>query len=73
VFRTAIDRPVVGPDTGQVVLNVFHKHSRIGPLRDLVTVVLAMGTRSERRRVCPRSVSSVSSPACVRLPPRSRG
>ncbi len=29
VFRTAIDRPVIGPDTGQVVLNVFCKHSRI--------------------------------------------
>jgi hypothetical protein len=29
VFRTAIDRPVIGPDTGQVVLNVFYKHSRI--------------------------------------------
>ena len=29
MFRTAIDRPVIGPDTGQVVLNVFCKHSRI--------------------------------------------
>jgi hypothetical protein len=29
VFRTAIDRPTVGPDTGGVVLNVFYKHSRI--------------------------------------------
>ncbi len=29
VFRTAIDRPVLGPDTGGVVLNVFYKHSRI--------------------------------------------
>jgi hypothetical protein len=29
VFRTAIDRPAVGPDTGGVVLNVFYKHSRI--------------------------------------------
>jgi hypothetical protein len=29
VFRTAIDRPVIGPDTGQVILNVFYKHSRI--------------------------------------------
>ena len=29
VFRTAIDRPVIGPDTGQVVLNLFYKHSRI--------------------------------------------
>jgi hypothetical protein len=29
VFRTAIDRPIIGPDTGQVVLNVFYKHSRI--------------------------------------------
>ena len=29
VFRTTIDRPVIGPDTGQVVLNVFYKHSRI--------------------------------------------
>src|SRR5204862_4741395 len=28
-FRTTIDRPVIGPDTGQVVLNVFYKHSRI--------------------------------------------
>jgi hypothetical protein len=29
VFRTAIDRPVLGPEAGQVVLNVFYKHSRI--------------------------------------------
>jgi hypothetical protein len=29
VFRTAIDRPAIGPDTGQVILNVFYKHSRI--------------------------------------------
>jgi hypothetical protein len=29
VFRTAIDRPTVGPDSGGVVLNLFYKHSRI--------------------------------------------
>jgi hypothetical protein len=29
VFRTAIDRPVLGPDTGGVVINVFYKHSRV--------------------------------------------
>jgi len=29
VFRTAIDRPAIGPDSGGVVLNVFYKHSRI--------------------------------------------
>ena len=29
IFRTAIDRPAIGPDTGGVVLNVFYKHSRI--------------------------------------------
>jgi hypothetical protein len=29
VFRTAIDRPIVGPDSGGVVLNLFYKHSRI--------------------------------------------
>jgi hypothetical protein len=29
VFRTAIDRPVIGPDTGGVILNVFYKHSRV--------------------------------------------
>jgi hypothetical protein len=29
VFRTAIDRPAVGPDTGGVVLNLFYKHSRV--------------------------------------------
>ena len=28
-FRTAIDRPAIGPDTGGVVLNVFYKHSRV--------------------------------------------
>ena len=28
-FRTAIDRPVIGPDAGGVILNVFYKHSRI--------------------------------------------
>jgi hypothetical protein len=28
-FRTTVDRPVIGPDTGGVVLNVFYKHSRI--------------------------------------------
>jgi hypothetical protein len=27
--RTAIDRPVIGPDSGGVVLNLFYKHSRI--------------------------------------------
>jgi hypothetical protein len=29
VFRTAIDRPVIGPDSGGVILNIFYKHSRI--------------------------------------------
>jgi len=29
IFRTAIDRPVIGPDTGGVVLNLFYKHSRV--------------------------------------------
>jgi hypothetical protein len=29
VFRTAIDRPAIGPDAGGVVLNIFYKHSRI--------------------------------------------
>jgi hypothetical protein len=29
VFRTTIDRPVIGPDTGQVVVNIFYKHSRV--------------------------------------------
>src|SRR5580704_12125596 len=29
VFRTAIDRPVIGPDSGGVVLNLFDKHSRV--------------------------------------------
>jgi hypothetical protein len=29
VFRTTIDRPVIGPDAGSVVLNVFYKHSRV--------------------------------------------
>jgi hypothetical protein len=29
VFRTAIDRPAIGPDTGGVILNIFYKHSRI--------------------------------------------
>jgi hypothetical protein len=29
VFRTTIDRPTVGPDTGGVVLNLSCKHSRI--------------------------------------------
>jgi hypothetical protein len=29
VFRTTVDRPVISPDTGQVILNVFYKHSRI--------------------------------------------
>jgi hypothetical protein len=29
VFRTTIDRPVIGPDTGQVIVNVFYKHSRV--------------------------------------------
>jgi hypothetical protein len=28
-FRTAIDRPAIGPDAGGVVLNVFYKNSRI--------------------------------------------
>jgi hypothetical protein len=29
VFRTTIDRPAIGPDTGGVVVNVFYKHSRV--------------------------------------------
>ncbi len=29
VFRTAIDRPAIGPDTGGVILNIFCKHSRV--------------------------------------------
>jgi hypothetical protein len=29
VFRTAIDRPAVGPDNQGVIVNVFYKHSRI--------------------------------------------
>jgi hypothetical protein len=29
VFKTTIDRPVIGTDTGQVILNVFYKHSRV--------------------------------------------
>jgi hypothetical protein len=28
-FRTAIDRPVLGSDTGGVTVNIFYKHSRI--------------------------------------------
>jgi hypothetical protein len=28
-FRTAIDRPAIGPDVGGVVLNVFYRNSRI--------------------------------------------
>jgi hypothetical protein len=28
-FRTAIDRPAIGPDTGGVTLNVFYRNSRI--------------------------------------------
>ena len=28
-FRTAVDRPVIGPGAGGVVLNLFYKHSRI--------------------------------------------
>ena len=28
-FRTAIDRPAIGPDAGGVILNLFYKHSRI--------------------------------------------
>jgi hypothetical protein len=28
-FKTAVRRPVLGPDTGGVVLNAFYKHSRI--------------------------------------------
>jgi hypothetical protein len=28
-FRTTIDRPAIGPDTGGVVLNIYYKNSRI--------------------------------------------
>jgi len=28
-FRTTIDRPAIGPDTGGVVLNIFYKNSRV--------------------------------------------
>ena len=29
MFKTAIDRPMIGPDSGEVMLNVFYKHSQI--------------------------------------------
>jgi hypothetical protein len=29
VFRTTIDRPAIGPDTGGVIVNIFYKHSRV--------------------------------------------
>ena len=29
VFRTTVDRPVIGADTSQVIVNVFYKHSRV--------------------------------------------
>ena len=29
VFRTAIDRPAVGPDNQGVIVNIFYKHSRV--------------------------------------------
>ncbi len=32
-FRTTIDRPAIGPDTGGVVLNLFYKNSRIKQYR----------------------------------------
>jgi hypothetical protein len=28
-FRTTVDRPVIGPDTAQVIVNVFYRHSRV--------------------------------------------
>jgi hypothetical protein len=68
VFRTAIDRPTVGPDTGGVVLNLFYKHSRIkqylkdGRAMRIETVINAPATWGATPG-CPTSKSSRPKPA----------
>ena len=68
VFRTAIDRPVIGPDSGGVVLNLFYKHSRIkqylkdGRAMRIETVINAPAT-SAATRACPTSRPSRPRPA----------
>jgi hypothetical protein len=55
VFRTAIDRPKIGPDTGGVVLNLFYKHSRVkqylkdGKAMRIETVINPPATCSRRQ------------------------
>ena len=74
VFRTAIDRPAVGPDAGGVVLNLFYKHSRIkqylkdGRAMRIETVINAprdLGCNAG----CP--TSKPSSPKPRRQPPHT--
>jgi len=75
VFRTAIDRPAVGPDTGGVVLNLFYKHSRIKQyLKDGVSRTRWLTPSkpicvATRRRERPRRHAGASRPShrvCVK-------
>ena len=68
VFRTAIDRPVIGPDSGGVVLNLFYKHSRIKQyLKDgramRIEAVINHPATSAATRACPTSKPSRPRPA----------
>ena len=67
VFRTAIDRPTVGPDTGGVVLNLFYKHSRI---KQCLKDRSSPPTGSKSRSSTP-SCTTGSCPRC--WPPTSPG
>ena len=63
IFRTAIDRPVIGPDDRGVVLNIFYKHSRVkqylkdGRAMRIETVINAPATWAATP-ACPTSTSS---------------
>ena len=59
-FRTAIDRPAIGPDAGGVVLNVFYKHSRV---KQYLKEGRAM--RIETVINCPRKAHTFE-PTCAR-------
>jgi hypothetical protein len=60
VFRTAFDRPKIGPDTGGVVLNLFYKHSRVKQyLKDGKAMRIETVINSPRDLLAPPGVHPV--------------
>src|SRR5215470_9577779 len=61
VFRTAIDRPTIGPDTGGVVLNLFYKHSRVKQyLKDGKAMRIETVVNSPRDLACNARLPNLS-------------